>query len=1105
MNTTRHDFLPLLLRPLASAAAVASLLLSSQALMAHPYASGITNNAGSISFVLNENADNVLVIFDGGGLGNTNNLGALSRGVNSFSLGSHTSYSIVVSKAGTGTPSQISPTPAAGTSSTNLDFNGPRGVAINRNPKDHNFGRIYVANASGGNHLRPVGRGIYIFNADYSDCLGRGTNASHAQANFPNSGSQWWGGSTTYGPYRIWVGPDDTLYVGDSSGVGSLAGCPVWMMDPDVTTPVEMFSYVGATGGNSGNMGPCQTKPVVTGSLSGGDLALTCMAWNYLPTGGTYQSVLRYNIGAGPIDSSTVWTGLPDIAVTNSQPGFGAGGINGVGADLVVGPNGYIYVSFGRSNGGGIASGNNELWVYDNSIPAKLLWASSDPATGGVGTGGTNDCFQTKGIAPLGSAISSDGQYLGFGNALAANFCIVKLTNGIPDPSTIATYPAAATPNRSVAFDIADNFYTVEGNSDSLRGYSLGLTTTAITSNDWTTTNGTFQLVLPPTTVTVVASTPNASQGHGTPVPGVFTITRQGQLNQPLVVGFSLAGTATNGTYTVSGASSTTNVTLAAGVASTNVTITPVNDNVPRLTTTVTLSLASGTNYSAVAPVSASIAIQNTAEPQLVISAAAATCYKRYTSDFASISVTRLGDTNTTFPISTLTFGGTAVQGTDYTVLGTPSLPAGVITATFPVISPLNPPEPTYVGNKTVVVSTGNNGSTYTSAGTATLTILDDAYPPATVLFSDPLTNNVDGDNNDGSASWNLTWVNRDVQDNPYPDYSVDWGYDLVNDPNGYGHIPLPPSGFSSALRASYNKIHGGLSGAVNLYPTNMTFSGNYAVRFSMYLVQGSALGTATEGVLFGIDHDGMETNWWAGSTPVVGGPWSSDGVWYWIDADAGGAAAGDYLEKTGVTNAIPNTGWLGGLPTASWASFTNVFKPNLFTTLNGATNSYIGGLPANGSPAIVTTNPGNWADVEIRQVNNLVTLSINKTPILTYQNTNSLFQSGVPMLGYEDPFDSTGNLDAGVYFSNLQVVRLVGVDSLTITSAALSGGNMVLTFTSTDGTDTPASFAVQSSSVVNGTYADVTPAAGISQNGAVFTAVVPQNGPVQFYRIRHK
>ncbi|MGD0260497.1 MAG: hypothetical protein ABSD29_11815 [Verrucomicrobiota bacterium] len=1122
--------------------ALAATALSGYVASAHPYASGITNTSGTISFVLNEAADNVGVSLDLGAA--TNNLGPLTNGIWSFPLNGHNSYAIYVTKTGSGVPSQISPTPTA---SNFVDFYGPRGVAVNRNPKRHNFGRIYVVNASPGTNLRAVGKGLYVLNANFSDCLGYGGTASPTTFPVVNSVTGAWGSSTTYAPYRLWVGEDDTVYVGDSSGVSTgttIAGCPVWIIDPDLVTPIEMFAYSGVAGGSDANAGPCQSKPYITGSLATSDLTLTCLMWNYVAAGGTYQSVLQYPINSGPINSSTPWTGTPNILVTNSQYGFlTSGGLNGVGCDLVGNPtnNSLIYVCYYRSGSGGWAAGNQQLAVYNvtaaSPVYTNFIWGSADPATGGVGTGGVgagaNDCFAIKNILPYGMAISPDGQYLGFGNesyntgygfSSALNiFCIVKLTNGIPDNSTIATYAAPSYGQRGAAFDLADNFYTVDGNSDSLRCYSLGFTTTCVTSNDASAANGSFWMVLPSSTVSVKATSPNASQGNPTPVPGVFQLTRSGQLTAQLYVNFTLGGTASNSTYTVSGAGpGNNNVTFAMGASTTNITITPTNDSVARLTTTVVLSLAGGTNYSAVAPVQDTVLIQNTAEPQLVLSAGAPTAYKRFTNDYASVTITRLGNTNVALslsPSASFTYvGSTATLNTDYALLGSTAIPAGTLTATAKILSPLNPPEPVWVGDKKVVVTLGSNGSTYTNmpgSASQTLTILDDKYPPAPVLWSDPLTNTISGPNNsDGAGQWNIAAVGRDNGAAP-PDYTLDWGYNLVTDLNGYGLIPLPPNGFTNALRATFNKVHGGVSGAVNLYPTNVTFSGNYAVRFQMYAAEGGmdggvGGGTVTEGPMFGIDHNGLETNWWAGSA-FTGGPWASDGVWYWMSTDPGGSANGDYIAFTGVTNSYNpayNTGWQHPNPALFWTSFTNAFKnPQDFTTV-GATTNAVPGIPANASwsfattvPSVPTTN-ANWADVEIKQVNNVVTLSIDKTVIFTYVNTNSLFQQGTLMLGYEDPYDSTGDSDAGAFFSNVQVVRL-GVPA--ITGITASGGFVTIQFISFDGDDTTASFTLQSCATVNGTYSNVSPAATFTQNPAngVFQTVYPQNGNARFYRIQ--
>src|SRR5512142_2392856 len=109
--------------------ALAVTALSSFVAQAHPYASGISNNAGTISFILNETADTVGVYFPENA--STNFLGAnLTPGVYSFTLGPGTNqYAITVNKVGSGSVSKISV-------DTNrfLNFWGPRGVAVNRSP-----------------------------------------------------------------------------------------------------------------------------------------------------------------------------------------------------------------------------------------------------------------------------------------------------------------------------------------------------------------------------------------------------------------------------------------------------------------------------------------------------------------------------------------------------------------------------------------------------------------------------------------------------------------------------------------------------------------------------------------------------------------------------------------------------------------------------------------------------------------------------------------------------------------------------------------------------------------------------------------------------------
>ena len=611
---------------------------------------------------------------------------------------------------------------------------------------------------------------------------------------------------------------------------------------------------------------------------------------------------------------------------------------------------------------------------------------------------------------------------------------------------------------------------------------------------------------------------PFASQSnpYGNPTTVTNIITRVGNVSSPLRVFFTFTGTAAAGTFTTSGTGS---ILLAPGQTSSNIVITAVNDTIARPTTTVVLTVTADPSgqYSPGFQNAVTDYIVNTATPQLVAGAGGApTMYKAFANDFTSIVLTRWGDTNTAFTTSGFTFGGTATPNTDFAPLtSTVTFNNGDVTKTVnlakPLIggsAPVDSTSITYTGDKTITAAptAGSGYVSYSSNNTATVTILDSAYPPGVVLWSDPLTNSLGGvnGNDDGSGLWTITAVASD--DTLSPDYTLDWGYNISTDPNGYNSgiaLPLPPNGQANVLRVTANKNSGSQTVAVNLYPTNMTFSGDYALRFNMYIEQGSVIASSDEGPLFGINHSATLTNWWYGSGTLSGGPWAADGVWYWVNAwAAGGGFAGDYMEFTGITNCFcaANTGWARPA-VASYASFLNVYKTVLYDTVNTSSNK-TGGLPANVSPVVIPGN-GYWGDVEIKTVNNLVTMSINHTPVLSYQNTNSLFQSGFPMIGYEVPTTSFAGNDAAAYFSNLQVVKLGQIVITILPINPPSGGNVTIQFTSSNGADTTSSFALQSSSTVTGPYTDVSPAATFTQSGGVFQTIYPQSGPVRFYRIR--
>src|SRR5690606_32851417 len=142
-----------------------------------------------------------------------------------------------------------------------------------------------------------------------------------------------------------------------------------------------------------------------------------------------------------------------------------------------------------------------------------------------------------------------------------------------------------------------------------------------------------------------------------------------------------------------------------------------------------------------------------------------------------------------------------------------------------------------------------------------------------------------------------------------------------------------------------------------------------------MYLINGGGA-SATEYALFGINHSGTKTNWFRNTAGGVGAGATFDGLFVGIESD--GAGLGDYALYSAPTT-------VGNNPTAltsrSASTLTGIFKSPPYVVAGAAANSF--------------TNPTpTWAEVELSQIGNTVTLKINQTVIFTHENT-TLFKNG--------------------------------------------------------------------------------------------------------------
>ena len=926
---------------------------------ATPYASSVTNAGGVVSFRLNESADNVSVVFDGGA--STLDLGALTKGLQSFNLGGATTFEIVVKKSAPPAWSLIS-----SDTNTLLQFNSPRGVAVSFVTNSPTFGRIYVANSSAGNTGtgRPVGDGLYLLNPDQSDALGRGNAVSTAGLTFTSGGGQ------ANNPWRIEVGPDNNLYIADfSTNTGN-----IYVTDADAVTGANVLAFYGIT--NQTIHTTIGSSPIVSGSLAGGDLKVWAIDGRF-PGTANFNRLYRWDIGAGPLPYATPPTPLATPLINS---------VVDVGTDLDRGPDGKFYMLQNRS------AGNESGIVVIDTDGTTILWRSLVESRAISNNPVAVDILRVSRAVK----ISPDGTRMAIIRDDLQTW-VIPLINGLPDLTNrveVTTHSGAPTTlGRDVCFDPAGNLYALSSGNALLRIFSPGGTTTARTRSDGTFSLSTVQLPQ----VSLTAADAVAAE-NGTD-PGLFTLARTGDTAQPLTVDFTLTGTAVTGTdYT----SVPLSVTFAPGASSTNVTITPIDDTVAELTETVTLNVTPSTNYTVLSPTNATINIVDNELPNVVtVTAIDANAYEGTPGDVIAFRVTRLGETNNAPTVSFDFNAGTALFGTDFVISNrligaSPDATAvfwepGVVTETF-TIYPNN--NSAVEGSKTVGMRMVAADAIPGTPDVAFGTLRDDENFSACLLY-------IEDFDLDHSADWTTLFANA-VPTNGVVDSTVTWSYD-------YSTLGIPPAPHSSGFttRGLYVTVNKSdliaAPAGINFYPNNKQFTGNYALRFDLYMSVG--ITATTEHSLAGLNHSGTRTNWVAQS-PADAPPTSgNDGLFVGINASGGNLR--DYALYT-ATNAATVPALLVNRDAATLTGVISV-PPYGF-----------GGSVGNATASSTKT----WASVELRQLEGTVTLIINETNII--QRTNdTAFKAGNIMIGYNDQFASIGSVQNFAIFDNVRVVSL--------------------------------------------------------------------------------
>ncbi|MEZ6192189.1 MAG: hypothetical protein R3C45_12995 [Phycisphaerales bacterium] len=461
-------------------------------LPAVPYASGVRQDGDTVSFILNEPADTVTITR------NFNDtflvLNNVAAGEHTFDLAGVSDYTISVTNSAPAGWAEIS----TSVGNPMLNFERANGVAVNNNPGSPNFGRFYVSQRDGtvSQLGRQMGDGIYVFNADATDAFGITDPNDPSAAR--NAGLDFSG--TPGSPFRISVGPDDTLYIGDASDIHG----GIYYTDPDVTTGGNLLAGLGGVQPIvERNHGSIISTPLISGSLAGGDLVLYTIDQDLpgsVPNTGSH--VWRYDIGG-----TANYAGTPTLALDASTIGTNSDGSSiltasnsrnyDAGYDLP--PNFLADITRDPRTGNFIIMQlNRGLLVMDPTLSTILFNSQQFYIDNEIESG----IFRQSASA----VVSPDGKYLFFRNYYLGGVFVATLDDdGLPildatqgsslglDYFTAPT-PYSGTPRAPIIYDLAGNIYTA-GNlaaSERLGIYSPGGDTVAVTrSNGTFTINGT--------------------------------------------------------------------------------------------------------------------------------------------------------------------------------------------------------------------------------------------------------------------------------------------------------------------------------------------------------------------------------------------------------------------------------------------------------------------------------------------------------------------------------------------------------------------------------------------------------------------------------------
>lgn len=269
---------------------------------------------------------------------------------------------------------------------------------------------------------------------------------------------------------------------------------------------------------------------------------------------------------------------------------------------------------------------------------------------------------------------------------------------------------------------------------------------------------------------------------------------------------------------------------------------------------------------------------------------------------------------------------------------------------------------------------------------------------PAGLFIAVPDANWVAAFEDDFDTNTASSWVTNRSTANT----RVAFNYDYSTD--GIGPAPDTTNGTTHGVKFEAN-MTGGLAAAINISPLGQSFTGDYRMRFNLWInangpFPGGGTGS-TEHFTAGVGTSGDRVQWT--------GSGAADGIWFTVDGEGGSSDS--------TTASLPDFAAFNG--SSLQAAGSGIYSAGTASNSRGNGNTYYqstfpGGLTApasqisahpqqTGSPSVGTLAFG-WRSVLIEKSGDTVEWFIDGLKIATF---NGVYPTGNIFLGYWDSYSS--------------------------------------------------------------------------------------------------